>query len=146
VVAQVGNLYTVYTHCCKTFLRYLNFLLFFNFIFVSGDFLIFFSYNIQYCFICCPSDSTVPTDAGVEPRTVATGALEVRRSNHYRLDLISLLLDISQPFSFTNEKIYFYVICTCTLSVFYRFYRLAGKFLLLYRFRVASGLQYLRIQ
>jgi hypothetical protein len=24
----------------------------------------------------------VPTDAGIEPRTVATGALAVRRSNH----------------------------------------------------------------
>ncbi len=32
-------------------------------------------YNIQHCFICRPSDSTVPTDAGIEPRTVATGAL-----------------------------------------------------------------------
>ncbi len=29
-----------------------------------------------------PSDSTVPTDAGIEPRTVATSALAVRRSNH----------------------------------------------------------------
>ncbi len=44
-----------------------------------GDF---FSYFIQHCFICRPSDSTVPTDAGIEPRTVATGALAVRRSNH----------------------------------------------------------------
>jgi hypothetical protein len=25
---------------------------------------------------------TVPTDAGIEPRTVASGALAVRRSNH----------------------------------------------------------------
>jgi hypothetical protein len=41
----------------------------------------FFSY-LQYCFICRPSDSTVPTDAGTEPRTVATGALAVGRSNH----------------------------------------------------------------
>ncbi len=40
------------------------------------------SYNIQHCFICRPSDSTVPTDAGIEPRTVASGALAVRRSNH----------------------------------------------------------------
>ncbi len=43
---------------------------------------IFFSYCTQHCFICRPSDSTVPTDAGIEPRTVATGALAVRRSNH----------------------------------------------------------------
>jgi hypothetical protein len=40
----------------------------------------FFSYFIQHCFICRPSDSTVPTDAGIEPRTVATSALTVRRS------------------------------------------------------------------
>ncbi len=39
-------------------------------------------YYIQHCFICRPSDSTVPTDAGIEPRTVATGPLAVRRSNH----------------------------------------------------------------
>ncbi len=45
-----------------------------------GDFFLFFPYNIQHCFICRPSDST---DAGIEPRTVATGALAVRRSNHY---------------------------------------------------------------
>jgi hypothetical protein len=30
----------------------------------------FFSYYIQHCFICRPSDSTVPKDAGIEPRTV----------------------------------------------------------------------------
>ncbi len=41
----------------------------------------FFPYNIQHCFICRPSDSTVPTDAGIEPSTV-TGALAARRSNH----------------------------------------------------------------
>jgi hypothetical protein len=54
---------------------------FFLYIFL-GDFIFFCSYNIQHCFICRPSDSTVPTDAGFEPRTVATGALAVRRSNH----------------------------------------------------------------
>ncbi len=48
-----------------------------------GDFFLFCLYNIQYCFICRPSDSTVPTDAGIEPRTVATGALAVRHSNHW---------------------------------------------------------------
>ncbi len=31
---------------------------------------------------CRPSDSTVSEDAGVEPRTYATSALAVRRSNH----------------------------------------------------------------
>jgi hypothetical protein len=42
----------------------------------------FFMYDIQHCFICRPSDSTVSEDAGLKPRTVATTALAVRRSNH----------------------------------------------------------------
>jgi hypothetical protein len=59
-----------------------------KFLFCSNSFFIFlvdffiFLYGIQHCFICRPSDSSVPTDAGIEPRTVATGALTVRRSNH----------------------------------------------------------------
>ncbi len=36
----------------------------------------------MYCFICRSSDSTVSEDAGIEPRTVATLAVAVRRSNH----------------------------------------------------------------
>ncbi len=39
-------------------------------------------YDIQHCFICRPSDSTVSEDARIEPMTVATTALAVRRSNH----------------------------------------------------------------
>jgi hypothetical protein len=42
----------------------------------------FFAYVIQHCFICRPSDSTVSEDAEVEPRTVVTSTLAVRRSNH----------------------------------------------------------------
>jgi hypothetical protein len=45
-------------------------------------YIFFFMYNIQHCFICRPSDSTVSEDAGIEPRTVATTALAVRRSNY----------------------------------------------------------------
>ncbi len=45
----------------------------------KGDF---FQYFIQHCFICSPPDSTVSNDAGIEPRTVATTALAVRRSKH----------------------------------------------------------------
>jgi hypothetical protein len=51
-----------------------------HFFFLGGG--IFFTYYIQHCVICRPSDSTVLTDAGIEPRTVATGALAVRHSNH----------------------------------------------------------------
>ena len=43
---------------------------------------IYFMSNIQHCFICRPSDSTVSEDAGIEPGTVANKALAVRRSNH----------------------------------------------------------------
>jgi hypothetical protein len=37
---------------------------------------------IQHCFICRPSDPIVSEDARIEPRTVATLALSVRRSNY----------------------------------------------------------------
>jgi hypothetical protein len=63
--------------------------------FLGGIFI--FLYYIQHCFICRPSDSTVPTDAGIEPRTVATGALAVRRTKlTTRLDLIRARLDLSR--------------------------------------------------
>ncbi len=39
-------------------------------------------YDILHCFICRPTGSTVSEDAGIEPRTVATTALAVRRTNH----------------------------------------------------------------
>jgi hypothetical protein len=42
---------------------------------------IFLTHFILHCFICLPSDYTVSEDAGIEPRTVATLALAVRRSN-----------------------------------------------------------------
>jgi hypothetical protein len=44
-------------------------------------------YFIQHCLICRPSDSTVSTDAGIEPRTVATSALAVREALITRLHL-----------------------------------------------------------
>jgi hypothetical protein len=34
--------------------------------------------GMQHCFICRRSDSTVSDDALIEPRTMATSALEVR--------------------------------------------------------------------
>jgi hypothetical protein len=37
---------------------------------------------IQHCFLCRPSDFTVPGYAGIEPKTVATLALTGRRFNH----------------------------------------------------------------
>jgi hypothetical protein len=39
-------------------------------------------YFIQHCFICRLSDYTVTKDAGIEPRTIATSALAIRRSSH----------------------------------------------------------------
>jgi hypothetical protein len=54
--------------------------IFMDFIFYVIYFI--FIYDIQHCFICRPSDSTVSEDAGIEPRTVVSAALAVRRSNH----------------------------------------------------------------
>jgi hypothetical protein len=48
---------------------------------LKGEFFLF-MYDIQHLFIGRPSDSTVSEDAGIEPRTVATVALAVRRSSH----------------------------------------------------------------
>jgi hypothetical protein len=42
-------------------------------------------YCIQHCFICRLSDPTVSEDAGIDPRTVATPALAVRRSNYWAI-------------------------------------------------------------
>jgi hypothetical protein len=47
---------------------------------------------IQHCFICCPLDSPVSEDPGIEPRIVATLALPVRRSNHSACEAISSFL------------------------------------------------------
>ncbi len=53
-----------------------------HFFFYRGIFLNFFMYFIHHWFICRLSDSNVSEDAGIEPRTAATSALAVRRSNH----------------------------------------------------------------
>ncbi len=58
--------------------------IFFGMIFYS------FSYNIQHCFICRPSDSTVPTDAGIEPRT---GPLQLV---HWQSDALTTRLDLKR--------------------------------------------------
>ena len=48
-------------------------------------------YDIQHCFICRPSESSVSEDAWIEPRTVATTALAVALTT--RIDLIQTRLD-----------------------------------------------------
>jgi hypothetical protein len=53
---------------------------------ISIEDLDFFLYFIQQCFICCPTDSTVSEDAGIEPRTAATLTLTAKRSNHSTID------------------------------------------------------------
>ncbi len=58
----------------------------------GGIFSFFCMFFIQHCFICRPSDSTVPEDAGIEPRTVATFALAVKRSNHAAISLMSMII------------------------------------------------------
>jgi hypothetical protein len=42
----------------------------------------FFMYDIQHCFICRPLRFHCVVGCGIEPGTVATTALAVRRSNH----------------------------------------------------------------
>jgi hypothetical protein len=54
-----------------------------------GDF---FSDYIQHCFICRLSDSTVPTDAGIEPRTVGALALCQFVLNYDYLRILPALL------------------------------------------------------
>ncbi len=95
-------------------------------------------YFIQHCFICRPSDSTVPEDTGIEPRTVRTSALIVRRSNHSarchphsarshprsagshppsRLDLIHARLDLIH----TRLDLIHYPVFTCAGLVIFSF-------------------------
>ncbi len=58
--------------------------------FFSGGFFRIFKYFIQHCFICRPSYSTVPEDAGIEPRTVATWHW-LSYALTSRLDLIGMI-------------------------------------------------------
>jgi hypothetical protein len=64
--------------------------IFFKYIF--GGFFIFLSYYTQHCFICRSSDSTVPTDAGIEPRTLLQLVHWQSDALTIRLDLIRLCL------------------------------------------------------
>ncbi len=70
--------------CPSPIYDFIFFIYLFFFFFLQPYFgLDFFMFYIQHCRICRPSDSTVSEDAGIEPRTVATFALAVRRSNHF---------------------------------------------------------------
>ncbi len=75
-----GTLVPTFLYRVKKYIAKFFFQFFFKYF--LGDLFSFVQYNIQHCFICRPSDFTVSTDAGIEPRTVATSALAVRRSNH----------------------------------------------------------------
>ncbi len=77
-----------------------------SFFFWEGGDFFFFSYYIQHCFICRPSDSTVPTDAGIEPRAVATGALADALTT--RLDLIRIE-NLVVLILFDERKIRFFI-------------------------------------
>ncbi len=69
-------------------------------------------YFIQNCFICRRSDSTVPEDAGIEPRTAATLELAVRRSNHW-LDLIRMCQNYSMPIVHSGMTVW-----QCRISIY----------------------------
>jgi hypothetical protein len=70
-------------------------------------------YCIQHCFICRPSDCTVPEDAGIEPRTVVTLALAVRHSNQRRASTLTSRSNArhrsnTQPTIERSERSYFF--------------------------------------
>ncbi len=74
-----------------------------NLFFLEG---IFFMYDIQHCFICRPLDSTVSKDAKIEPMTVATTALAVRRPNHSARSHPQTQLDIDK-----RIEVFFQILC-----------------------------------
>jgi hypothetical protein len=57
----------------------------------GGFFGVFFMYDIQHCFICRSSDSTVSEDAEIAPRTVAT-------IRHWLSDALTAGLDLIRNF------------------------------------------------
>jgi hypothetical protein len=60
---------------------------------LKGDFW-YFQYFIQYCFICCPSDSTVSEDAGIEPKKAVPLRHWLSDALSTQLDLIRIQLDL----------------------------------------------------
>ncbi len=67
-------------------------------LFLKGDFFEFFYLRYSTLLHLPPSDSTMSKDAGIEPRTVATLALQPDAVN-IRLDLTILLLVVQKHFS-----------------------------------------------
>jgi hypothetical protein len=72
-------------------------------------------YIVQHCFICRPSDSTVSEDAGIQPRTVATLALAVRRST------VSTRLDLIHSLKTETIKDVYYVLCFFSKYKYYKY-------------------------
>ncbi len=105
-ITNTVNSLRILIHAWKVMKRLENFLHL-----LTGRFFDFFSmYCNQHCFICLPSDSSVSEDAGFDPRTVATSALAVRRSNNSaRSHPIILLQFLPQ---FWNQNIFFWHIMT----------------------------------
>ncbi len=56
-----------------------------------------FVHDVRHCLVCRPSDYTVSEDAEIGPRTIATMAVDVRRSNHSAK---------SHPIIFTQYKLH----------------------------------------
>jgi hypothetical protein len=79
-----------------------------HFFFWGGGFLKFFSsYYIQLCFICRPSDSTEPTDAGIE------GPLQLV---HGQSDALTTRLDLIRRFHtwfLLNSRTRFFLPMSC---------------------------------
>ncbi len=94
-------------------------------------FFFFFMYDIQHCFISRPSDSTVSEDAGIEPRTVATTALAVRRSNHsarsHQLCNLCELCEVCFRWEVSFTSIGRLVSALIAALVLYKFSKVKGK-------------------
>jgi hypothetical protein len=72
----------------------------------QGIFGFFFVYGYRTASSAAPSDSTVSEDAGIQPRSVATSALTVRRSNHSARSHPHPLLDSYWYLPTTDGKIF----------------------------------------
>jgi hypothetical protein len=84
--------------------------------FLKGFFIIFFIYDIQHCFICRPSDSTVSEYAGIEPRTVVTTALTTALTT--RLDLIHNFFRNICIIELKSTRTLARMVCFCLLEFF----------------------------
>jgi hypothetical protein len=104
-------------------------LIVFNIIFTRGIFGIFQTF-IKPCFFCHPTESSVLEEVWIEPRTVATLALEVKRFSHSARSHPTFV----DAYLLTKLKVNILVAC-----IFYKFVFLIMKFISVMIFRDPTG-------